>query len=70
MENSGRPGDINNDGNTNGEDFDLFADCMNGPDVSTPPPDCDPILFALADLEFDADVDVADFAFLQAAFTD
>ena len=39
--------------------FDAFADCMTGPDF-TPPPACDG-----ADLDADADVDLADFAELQ-----
>ncbi len=59
-------GDLNSDGLVNHSDLALFAQCVNGPDVSTPPPGCDPVLFAASDLNDDSDVDLADFATFQS----
>jgi autotransporter-associated beta strand protein len=64
------PGDLDNDGDADLDDYGLFAGCMAGPDVTTPPPGCDPADFALADLQgADGDVDVGDLATFQEAFT-
>lgn len=62
------PGDINGDGVVDITDFQLFAGCMAGPDVTTPPPGCDPNDFAVSDLEADLDVDLHDFALFAAQF--
>ncbi len=48
-----------------GGDLGLFAECMAGPDVTTPPSGCDPMTFDLADFDTDSDVDLADFAVFQ-----
>ena len=61
-------GDLNWDGAVDLLDFGQFADCMAGPNVTTPPPGCDAGRFSRADLENDNDVDTADFAAFQAAF--
>ena len=63
-------GDLDGDGDVDTADFDIFADCMAGPEVTDPPPRCDPPDFLAADLESDGDVDLADFASFQEAFTD
>ncbi len=54
--------DLNRDGNVDDADTALFATCLSGPGVSTPPPGCSASAFARADLEEDGDVDLADFA--------
>jgi hypothetical protein len=55
-------GDMNGDGVVNGADFAAFAGCLTSPDVG--------ILTACddADLDLDADVDLADFAVFQLNF--
>jgi len=45
-----------------GEDLDPFSCCMGGPDVTTPPPGCDPDIFAQGDLDGDSDIDLHDVA--------
>lgn len=52
-------GDMNGDGVVNGADFTAFAGCLTGPDVGMLDGCND------ADLDLDADVDLADFAALQ-----
>jgi len=56
------PGDIDGDGAVAVTDLAPLAECLAGPDVFTPPPGCDPIEFARADLDEDGDVDLADVA--------
>ena len=63
------PGDIDGDNDVDRDDFALFAGCMGGPGVTTPPPGCDPADFDRADLEGnDGDVDLKDVKWFQAAF--
>jgi hypothetical protein len=61
-------GDLDHDGDVDGDDFSLFSACLAGPDITIPPPDCDPEDFANADFDADGDVDVADFAGFQRGF--
>ncbi|MBN1511927.1 MAG: hypothetical protein JXB13_07920 [Phycisphaerae bacterium] len=56
------PGDLDDDGDVDHEDYILFADCLNGPNVPYPL-GCDE-----ADLHTDGDVDAADFAEYQMLF--
>ncbi len=64
------PGDIDNDGDADLDDFALFAGCMGGPGMTTPPPGCDPADFKRADLQGnDGDVDLNDHALLQRGLT-
>lgn len=62
------PGDLDGDQDVDLDDFGLFAECMAGPDVTTPPPGCDPATFDLADLDADNDVGLADSAEFQRIF--
>jgi len=61
---SGLPcsGDLTSDGRTNVADFAAFVNCMGGPGQSVAP-GCE-----LADIDDDIDVDLADFAVMQADF--
>lgn len=66
----GRPlGTIDMDCDLDADDFALFGACMAGPNVTTPPPGCDPENFALADVDDDGDVDLADFSVFNLNFT-
>ena len=56
------PGDLDDDGDVDVEDFAIFTDCMNGPDDPYPL-DCN-----AADLDTNGDVDIADFAVFQTLF--
>ncbi len=60
-------GDVNGDGAVNFEDFSLFIDCMAGPGY--PNPGCDPVHFAMSDVDDDDDVDLDDFGAMQTTFT-
>jgi alpha-mannosidase len=62
-------GDLNCDGAVDAADAALLASCLTGPGLLLPPPGCDPVLFARADLDGDGDVDVTDYARLQRAAT-
>ena len=61
-------GDLDGAGDIDAADFATFTTCLAGPDVTTPPPGCDPMDFAGADLGGDLDVDLADTALFQRAF--
>ena len=63
-------GDFDLDGDVDIDDFSMFYDCMAGPGISIPPPGCDSIDFARADLEGDDDVDLADSAAFQMVFSE
>ncbi|MBN1511896.1 MAG: family 16 glycosylhydrolase [Phycisphaerae bacterium] len=60
--------DLNRDGDVDLADFVLFAECLAGPDVSSPPASCPADRFARCDFDTDTNVDLADFAVLQSAF--
>ncbi|HUU83577.1 MAG TPA: C25 family cysteine peptidase [Phycisphaerae bacterium] len=62
------PGDLDGDCTVDLDDFLLLSECIAGPQVTTPPPSCDPGDFAHGDLDADGDLDVEDFAAFQAAF--
>jgi predicted outer membrane repeat protein len=62
-------GDLDGDCDIDLADFDFLSECLAGPDITTPPPGCDPEHFTRADLEGDdGDVDLADFATFQQSF--
>lgn len=63
------PGDVNADGAVLLDDVAAFAQCLAGPGQPAPP-GCDADTFARADLEGDADVDLADLARLAPYFDD
>ena len=50
------------------DDFLVFCGCLGGPHVTTPP-SCDPGDFTDGDLDADGDMDLADLAAFQTAFT-
>ena len=57
------PGDFDENGQIDLDDYAIFQDCMNGPDNPTPPPPCTPVeMFDACDLNDDEDVDLDDFA--------
>ncbi len=53
-------GDLDDDDDVDLDDSALFIQCINGPDVLTPPVGCGAADFANADLDNDFDVDLAD----------
>ena len=57
--------DCDGDGYVAGNDLAVFANCMAGPQVATPPVGVTQQQFDLADLDGDADVDMGDFAIMQ-----
>ena len=61
-------GDVDDDSDVDADDFLLFADSMAGPEVTDVPPGVDPAHFENADLDFDEDVDLADFSVFQREF--
>ncbi len=62
-------GDFDGDSDADLDDYAVFADCLAGPDVTTPPDDCDPDDFATADFDGDEDVDMADIQAFCDVFT-
>ena len=63
------PSDLDGDGDVDLDDYALFAVCIGGPGVATPPDGCTAEQFGLADLDADTDVDSEDFGGFQVAFT-
>ncbi|UCG17223.1 MAG: phosphodiester glycosidase family protein [Phycisphaerales bacterium] len=63
------PGDLDADGDVDLGDYTLFVACLNGPDVATPPPGCDPTDFSDADFDGDDDVDLRDVSTFQDEFS-
>jgi hypothetical protein len=63
------PGDLDGDGDVDGDDYRIFAACLNGPNVSQPPDGCTREQFSRADVQNDEDVDLADFGDVSASFT-
>ncbi len=62
------PGDFNNDGDVDGDDYWLLEECLAGPD-SEAFPGCDPDVFAAVDMNHDTRVDLADYFVFSANFT-
>jgi len=62
------PGDVDRDGDVDLIDFAHFAECLAGPEVTTPPPGCSQYHFDNAGLDADADVDLADFTMFAEVF--
>ncbi|MHC4235710.1 MAG: DNRLRE domain-containing protein, partial [Planctomycetota bacterium] len=63
------PGDFDDDGDVELDDYDVFAACLAGPNVSTPPGGCTLAEYLRADMDRDRDADAADFAGFQLVFT-
>jgi hypothetical protein len=66
------PGDFDLDGDADGDDYLVFADCLSGPDVMPAPtiPEVDPpTCLAVFDFEDDGDVDARDAAWFLSLFT-
>ncbi len=62
-------GDFDGDGDVDLGDYEEFFACLNGPNVTTPPPGCSPEQFVQADLDGDGDCDLADAAAFADRFT-
>ena len=62
-------GDFDGDGDVDLGDYEQFLACLNGPNVTTPPPSCSPEQFVRADLDGDGDCDLADAASFADRFT-
>lgn len=56
------PGDLDLDLDVDLNDHAVFADCLAGPGVLTPPAPCPPAAFGRADFDLDGDVDLTDSA--------
>ena len=63
-------GDLDDDGDVQLDDYATFQGCLNGPEVTEPPPGCEAEDFANADFDRDGDVDLGDFATFADNFTD
>jgi hypothetical protein len=62
-------GDFDSDGDVDLDDAGPLINCLNGPDVTSPPSGCEADDFEAADLEDDSDVDERDFVGFQRFFT-
>lgn len=62
------PGDFNDDGEVDLADHAVFCNCLNGPEVSTPPGGCTADEFGRCDMEGDSDVDLLDFDLFQTVY--
>ena len=63
-------GDVNLDGQVDLADFAVLANCLAGPNTGPPLSGCDVGQFSHADLDGDADVDLADVAAFQKAYAE
>jgi carboxypeptidase D len=63
------PGDLDNDGDVDLNDFATFARCFSGAGATSPPPSCAQGEFDACDFESDGDVDLNDFSTLANYFT-
>jgi hypothetical protein len=64
------PGDCDEDGDVDLNDFSVFSNCMGGPENAVVPPSCPgPDQFDAADLDDDGDVDLQDAAVFWIYFT-
>jgi hypothetical protein len=61
-------GDLDDDGDVDLGDYAIFANCLAGPEVTTPPGDCSADEFNWADVHPDDNVDLWDFAKFQELF--
>jgi len=52
--------DFDTDGDIDGDDYAVFAECIGGPNTTTPPAGCSAGEFADSDLDNDGDVDLYD----------
>jgi hypothetical protein len=62
-------GDFDDDDDVDLSDYEQFRGCLNGPNVTAPPPGCSPEQFIRADLDADGDCDLADAAAFADRFT-
>ena len=58
-------GDMDADGDIDADDVTAWSDCMSGAQVTMCPAGCDPSVFRCADVDYDDDVDLHDFAGIQ-----
>jgi glucosylceramidase len=64
------PGDLDGDGDVDLDDHEVFAHCLGGPQVASPPSNCADTAFSASDLDSDGDVDAGDFARFQPLLGD
>ena len=62
-------GDFDNDGDVDADDFDVFFDCMAGPDVFSAPPGCAVDEFTESDFDASGTVDLADYLLFSELFS-
>ncbi len=63
------PGDLDDDGDVDIDDFVLLEACWSGPGVGSNPPGCPSAQFEAADFDGDNDVDLADFTLFVELYT-
>ncbi len=54
-------GDLDNDGDVDGDDYQRFAPCLTGPESTVQPLDCVHLDLKTSDFDLDGDVDLVDF---------